>query len=152
MKMRGFVRVTLCAFSFVAGVDCGCGYGRPSVINPRHLGGTDVDKFEGFKANLKMKCGEEFEEQFLAVQQVVVAHKDNKVLSYLFEGKWLENILLQNFLRLLPDNRSTLVTLARCYRVLQLPPSILIRNGAEALSHGWRHFFQPMRQERGDSF
>jgi hypothetical protein len=93
MKMRGFVRVTLCAFSFVAGVDCGCGYGRPSVINPRHLGGTDVDKFEGFKANLKMKCGEEFEEQFLAVQQVVVAHKDKKVLSYLFKGKWLENII-----------------------------------------------------------
>jgi hypothetical protein len=93
MKMRGLVRVTLCAFSFVAGVDCGCGYGRPSVINPRHLGGTDVDKFEGFKANLKMKCGEEFEEQFLAVQQVVVAHKDKKVLSYLFKGKWLENII-----------------------------------------------------------
>jgi hypothetical protein len=93
MKMRGFVRVTLCAFSFVAGVDCGCGYGRPSVINPRHLGGTDVDKFEGFKANLKMKCGEEFEEQFLAVQQVVVAHKDKRVLSYLFKGKWLENII-----------------------------------------------------------
>jgi hypothetical protein len=93
MKMRGFVRVTLCAFSFVAGVDCGCGYGRPSVINPRHLGGTDVDKFKGFKANLKMKCGEEFEEQFLAVQQVVVAHKDKRVLSYLFKGKWLENII-----------------------------------------------------------
>jgi hypothetical protein len=91
--MRGFVRVTLCAFSSVAGVDCGCGYGRPSVINPRHLGGTDVDKFEGFKANLKMKCGEEFEEQFLTVQQVVVAHKDKKVLSYLFKGKWLENII-----------------------------------------------------------
>jgi hypothetical protein len=97
MKMRGFVRVTLCAFSFVAGVDCGCGYGRPSVINPRHLGGTDVDKFEGFKANLKMKCGEEFEEQFLAVQQVVVAHKDKKVLSYLFKGKWLENIITAEF-------------------------------------------------------
>jgi hypothetical protein len=97
MKMRGFVRVTLCAFSFVAGVDCGCGYGRPSVINPRHLGGTDVDKFEGFKANLKMKCGEEFEEQFLAVQQVVVAHKDKRVLSYLFKGKWLENIITAEF-------------------------------------------------------
>ena len=88
--------VTLCAFSAMFEVDCGCGYGRPSAINPKHLNSADINAFETFKSGLRRECNfspEKFERRFLIVQRAVAFHVSKNMLSRLFRGKWLENII-----------------------------------------------------------
>jgi hypothetical protein len=62
----------LCAFSAVFAVDCGCGYGRPSAINSRHLSITDIAEFNSYKLKLATECCvsiDKFERRFSLVQR-----------------------------------------------------------------------------------
>jgi len=88
--------LTLCLFSSIFDVDCGCGYGRTSDINADILGATDISMFENFKARLQTKSGmakEEFDRRFGSVQRKVQRLRSKGMLSLIFKGKWLESII-----------------------------------------------------------
>ena len=77
-------------------VDCGCGYGRLSTINPSLLDETNVSAYEGFKLALQTKSGvskEVFERRLATLQRAVNRHKSRRTLSTMFKGKWIEAIL-----------------------------------------------------------
>jgi hypothetical protein len=88
--------VTLCVYSTLYKVDCGCGYGRPSAINPSPLDSADARAFENFKGSLERKSKvsrEVFSSRFSAVQRIVHRLKVRGSLSSIFKGKWLDNII-----------------------------------------------------------
>jgi hypothetical protein len=82
--------LTLCVYSAVFNVDCGCGYGRLSAVNDTLTDGTNIKAYEDFKIELQKKYPVPralFEQQFASVQRAVIRRRSQGTLSCLFKGK-----------------------------------------------------------------